>query len=266
MRDIKYTLKIFIIIAILVSGCDKITQVNPNLDYKEYIVVRSELRSGESFSGVSFTKTLPVDEQYSISKAELKNVEGYIKVNGIQIVPLHYTMNGIYMPIDRLPIKPDTTYELFAKIGNTSIYSITRIPERPKILSSNYYNNTYLEATVEAKSNEVYGAAWSILNDATAPDFQEIVRSETPDFNSVITVRTQDLPDQYKSSSYTNRRYIKVFAFDVPYQNYFKTRNNNQPLNDAFSQGGDQVIWNVQGENVIGMFIGIATGDSVRVQ
>lgn len=259
----------FLLTIILAAGCQDVGVIDPQLSYKEYIVVRAKLTAGQDFEGVLFTKTLPVNEKYDISKAELKNVTAYLKIGGVQIVPLHYTANGVYMPVDRIHIYSDYTYELFAKVNNNSIYSITRVPEKPNVTSAAFYNNTYLTANIISRQNEVYGATWDIyaanrvIDEAL--DFQEVVQ-QPGQFSTSLPVRTLDLPEAYKSTSYNNMRYVRVYAFDSPYLKFFKTRNNNQPVSDVFSQGGDQVIWNVQGQNTIGLFIGVALGDYIKAQ
>ena len=75
-----------------------------------------------------------------------------------------------------------------------------------------------------------------------------------------------DLPAQYRTNNYSYLWYLRVYAYDLPYLKFFKTRNNNQPVSDVFSQGGDQIIWNVYGNNAIGLFIGAAYGDYEKVQ
>jgi hypothetical protein len=59
---------------------------------------------------------------------------------------------------------------------------------------------------------------------------------------------------------------IQVFALDKSFKDYFRTRNSSQQLNDPFIQGtGGAVEWNVQGDKVIGLFIGVAPGDIIEV-
>ena len=86
-------------------GCDQVEVITPDTSFKENVVVRAELLAGENFTGVSFTKTLPLNIAYSISDAELKDVTVYLKINNTQVVPLHYTNNGLYKPLYNLKIK-----------------------------------------------------------------------------------------------------------------------------------------------------------------
>ncbi len=249
---------------ILISGCENVDIISPDVSYQEYIVVRGELKAYSPFEGVTFTKTLPLEESYDIKKAELKNVTSYLRVNGNRIITLRYLKNGLYAPLDTILIEPGSTYELFAQYNNTAIYSITKVPQQPRITSASLLDNRFIEVTVLPNANEVYGAGWEIYNSATnnlydeSTDFQTIFQPQPNDLGSAFAVDTKDLPENYTSGGYNNLLYAEVYAFDSPYFNYFKSKNNNQPSDNIFAQGGDQVSWNVYGDHVIGLFIGVA--------
>ena len=255
------------------TGCENVSVVNPDLNYKEYVVVRAELIAGEDFTGVKFTRTQPLDQQYDGTNAAItSNVTAYLKINKVQIVPLHHVGNGVYMASDRLPIHSGNTYELFAKVNDMGIYSITTVPETPTAESANFNNNINFQAKIYTTPEVVYGAAWEIYNigndqviDA-ASDFQEVVQNQDSFSRSAIPVNTTALPEKYRSGNYSNLWYIRIYAYDNQYLKYFETRNNNQPISDVFSQGGDQIIWNVHGTNAIGLFIGVAKGKHIKVQ
>ena len=48
------------------SGCENVDVVETKIEYKEKIVVSSEITAGSIFSGVTFTRTLPIGEPYDI--------------------------------------------------------------------------------------------------------------------------------------------------------------------------------------------------------
>lgn len=254
-----------------ILGCEDVKVINPNINYQEYIIVRAELNAYSPFEGVTFTKSLPLDTNYDIKKAELKNVTAYIRVNGIQIITLHYLQDGLYAPISNIIIEPGSTYELFAQYNNTNIYSSTKIPQQPRIISASIMDNWSIEVTVRPNADEVYGAGWEIYNAGTdnlfdeSTDFQTIVQSDPNDPGSNLAVFTKVLPEKYISGGYNNLIYAQVYAFDSPYLSYFKTKNNNQPSENVFAQGGDLVSWNVQGDHVIGLFIGLAVVNYIKV-
>ncbi len=271
MIDKMYKIFFFTLIFIitLLCGCDEVSVIDPQTAYKEYLVVRAEIIAGSHFSGVAITKTLPINEPYDTAKARLKNVVVYVKINGIRIIPLHYFQRGIYRPNGAVYIAPGDVYELFVEADSTNIYAITKVPQIPVVNSASFTNN-YILAQVEPNHSEVYGAAWAIVNPATknvldeAKDFLSIVNSSNENSNSAFSVSTLDLPAEYRSEAYKGFRCARVYAFDTPYQKYFNTKNNNQPISNSFVQGGDQIVWNVQGKNVIGLFIGVAAGSYVK--
>lgn len=267
----KLLLIISLIFIIWSWGCQNVDVVNPQINYKKYIVVRAELKAFRKFQGVTFTQTLPLNEKYDIKKAELKNVAAYLKINNVRIIPLHYVSDGVYQPIDTITIKQNTTYELFAEVNGKTIYCKTKVPESPQINSASLTGN-YITASVNSNPGEVYGAVWQISDPGTknvfdqASDFQEIIGNKSTNPHEPVLVQTTELPEKYRSSNYAQTRFVKVYAFDTAYLKYFDSRNNNQPVDNAFIQGGDQVFWNVQGNDVIGLFIGSAEGGIVRAE
>ncbi|MCH7974280.1 MAG: DUF4249 family protein [Bacteroidetes bacterium] len=248
--------------SLFLLGCDQVEVITPDTSFKENVVVRAELLGGENFTGVSFTKTLPLNIAYSILAAELKNVTAYLKINNSQVVPLHYTNNGLYKPLYDLKIKISTTYELFATYNGKSIYSKTRVPANPNITNVIYRDEYFLQGEVPANKEEAFGAAWVISSQFNTPniitdDFYSIV---TPLNNSSnkITVRTKVIPVQFRSNIQKQLTKIKVYAFDKAYADYFNTKSNGKSVEDAFAHGGNNIAWNVEGENAIGLFIGTA--------
>jgi len=262
---------IFVLISLvfisLVSGCESEEIVNVDLVYEEYTVVQAELIPGKHFPGVRFTRTLPLGVPYNIKDAEIKNITAYLRLNGVQVIPINYTDDGLYKPLYNFYINEGDTYELFAEQDDKFIYSITKIPLKPEVNSPNYDRNDYhLYADVNVKSNEVYAALWIVTtgNAIQAEDFFSVSSSGSQ--NSIVRVRTSPLPEEYVSGIYLGNRMIQVYALDKSYKDYFYTRNSGQQLNDPFIQGtGGVVEWNVKGDKVIGLFIGVTPGDIIEV-
>jgi hypothetical protein len=251
---------LFVLILITFSGCENEEILTPQFDYEEYIVVQAEIQANKYFPAVRFTKTLPLGVPYRIEDAELKNVTAYLKRNGVQIIPLVYTSQGLYKPLDDLFVVEGETYELFAMRDETFIYSITRIPYKPEITNA-YYNSSEhtLNAAVTAKEGEVYAALWVVTTTpAIIADDYYAVSSAAPGSNVVVT--TSSLPEQYRGGNYSNYRYIQVNSFDQSFEDYFYSRTSGSEINDPYVQGGGEVIWNVQGEKTIGLFIGVSRG------
>lgn len=267
----RYEILLLIIAAVLISilGCEQTETLEPNSVYMEKTVVFADLKSDSLFSGVTFSRTLPLDTEYDIKKAELKDVTAYLKINGIQVIPLLYEKDGLYKPQKPLSIHSGFTYELFAACSGKNIYAATRIPEVPVVRRATMVQNKYIEAEISPKSNESYGAAWYItgVNKFTysglATDFFDVYEAsgKAP---AAVSLRTMDIPEEYRTTDYSNRTYLKVFSFDKGFYDYFKTRGNNLQVHNSFTQGGSQIKWNVYGEDVIGLFMGSAVGNLIK--
>jgi hypothetical protein len=263
--------KIVSIVALilLLIACEDEQIVDIDTAHEEFTVVQAELKQNGRFPGVRFTKTLPLGTPYDIEAAELKNIIAYIRINGIQIIPLHYTTDGLYKPLYDVYIENGQVYELFAERDETFIYGKTIIPQKPTITQSNYNQGEYyLEAQVRSFEGEVYSALW-IINSSTiekAPDYFSVSVPTNITANSTVNVRSMILPEEYRRSEYKSSRLIQVFAFDKSFKSYFDSRTSGNSVDDPFIQGGGSIEWNVQGDNVIGMFIGVAESNQIIVE
>jgi hypothetical protein len=259
MKQIFYSL--VVLISLIYFGCEDSEIVDVDVEYKEYIVVRGELLADSIFTGVTFTKTLPLDVTFDIKKAELADVFAYIKVNGVQVIPLHYNADGVYKPLYNFRIHSSTNYELFAIVGDKSIYASTYVPEVPRIDNTVFHDNEYVDVSIASKPNECYGSVYFISPSSSgsvsrSTDFHSIVEAPNSEFNDIVLSRTQEIPEQYQTEFYRSVTYVQVYSFDKAYSDYFKTRGNNEPITNSYIQGGDAIAWNVSGDDVIGLFIG----------
>lgn len=264
----KVTLICLFLLLIFLTGCENTDTIEINLEYEEFIVVQANLIRGMDFEGVSITRTLPLEKSYSKDDAIIKDASAFIRINGVQIIPLHYNNDGTYKPLYKLIPAAGNTYELFAQTEGRSVYSITAVPSVPDPLSSIIRNNKCIEIEVMQNNDEVYGALWLIKSGTSivdkSDDFQVIESGSTN--NSPVTIRTQDFKKEYQNVEYLKNIYYKIFSFDKAYRDYFKTRINNTPIDNSLLYGGGSVIWNVHGDNVIGLFIGSCEGDLVKVR
>ena len=121
---------------------------------------------------------------------------------------------------------------------------------------------------VRSFENEVYAALWSIgTNPAIrAEDFFSVATPQNIYQSSTVFVRTSSIPEEYRTTAYNGRRFIQIFAFDKSFKAYFNSRTSNSGINDPFTQGGNPIEWNVNGDNVIGMFIGTSVANPVLVE
>ena len=249
--------------AVIINGCDKTDVVNVDTSYQEYAVVQGELYADENFNGITITRTLPLGVSYSISLAEIRNAVAYMRINGVKIIPLLYSSAGRYLPKNTLKPQAGDTYELFAEIGDKTIYSTTKIPHVPNITSASFNTSgRYIETKVMPESGFVYGALWYASEGSTgkAPDFYSIESAAGTGAASIV-VRTQMLPYEYPAHNMA----VRVYAFDKEYLPYFQTKSGNEPISDSFTQSSSKINWNVRGDHVIGMFIGINKTDLIGV-
>ena len=261
MRKIIYIQ--LLITSLLFSACETSTDVDSGVPYKEYTVINAQLSAYKVFNGVYITHTLPLDVSYDIKKAEITNAIAYILEAGTRVIPLHYFSDGLYKPIKTVAILPETQYELFVSINNKTIYSKTLVPDVPNVVNVTNVQNNYLSARVTAKSGEAYGAAWIVSGGGgqTAEKADDFFSVETSDhYPSDVLVRTQNIPPPYNTSTYSDRFFIQVYAFDKAYKDYFLTKTNSNQIDNTFTSGGGPVVWNVYGEDVIGLFIGMTEG------
>ena len=258
----KSSLAAAILSIIFFHSCENIDVIQTKIEYKEKIVVSSELVAGSLFSGVTFTRTLPIGEPYDIKKAELVNVNSYLRINFVKIVPLHYQADGVYKPASGLLVESGDVYELFGNVNGKSFYSKTIIPEIPSINNA-VLETDYVQASITPREGEVYGGKWFVYSPvskdtlAVAYKFSSIIEPSELNTSGNLTVRTSEIPQLYLSSVYSGMICIEVCAFDKAYMNYYLTRSNQNVVTNAFTQGGDAVAWNVYGDDAIGLFIGI---------
>ncbi|MGE5861051.1 MAG: hypothetical protein ACM34J_10890 [Ignavibacteria bacterium] len=251
------------IIFYFLSGCENVDVVETKIEYKEKIVVSSEITAGSIFPGVTFTRTLPIGEPYDINKALILNALSYLRINYVKIVPLHYHSAGLYLPSDSLEVQPGDVYELFGNVEGKSVYAETIIPKRAAI-SNAVIETDYIQTSVTPLEGEVYGAKWLIYapgsGDTVDAADQFFSITEPPESNpsGPMAVRTSVIPDLYLSSAYLDRTYMEIYSFDKAYLKYYNSRGNQQVINNTFIQGGASVVWNVFGDDVIGLFIGVA--------
>lgn len=259
-RFLKFNLLLFLFISF--SACEKIDVVEVSLPYNEKLVVQGLLEENKPLNGIIFTKTLPLNETYSISKAELKDVVAYIQ-SGVRVIPLKYDRNGIYRPISSFIPQKESTFELFAKWRDKNVYARTYIPANPKIVNAYFLTDgsgTYIQAEIQNQVGVVFGAKAVAMEGGNilyeSEDFYSVT-SPDGDPKSIIKVRTPSIPGE-ALLSFKNSFSIKVFAFDEQYQDYFKTKRFSFPIKDSFVQSGGDVDWNVRGDG-IGLFIGYSS-------
>jgi len=249
-------------------GCENEELLNPDFSYQQKLVIQCQFSVDSNFPGVIVTKTLPLDIIFDMELAEITNATLYIRINGYQIIPLHYIENGLYKPLyDFRPTEGDY-YELYGEWNEYNFYALSKIPVKPTVKSVNFNSSGfYGEADVITSKDEVYSALWVVDqgNYQTANDFYNISVPSSNANNNSISVRSAAYPVEYQSSAFNGRRYMQIYSFDRSFDAYFKTKTQNEEINNPYVQGSASTVWNVKGENVIGMFIGLNRSEFIFV-
>ena len=256
-------IKILLLLILFITGCEKEELLTQEIQYSEKVVIQSEIISNSYFEGVRITKTLPIGFPFTIEQAEIRNASVYLRINFVKIIPLHYQSNGIYKPLYDLFVSEGEHYELFGEVDNKHFYAVTKIPYSPQIESTSFnFNGFFANALVQANDEECYAALWTVDDGLfkTADDFFEVIIPAETGVSNLVQVRSGQYPIEYQSNAYNGKRYIKVFAFDKSFSKYFYTKSGSQTINNPYVQGVGETDWNVDGENVIGMFIGLSKG------
>ena len=265
MKNFKIILLLFLLVLI---GCENEELLNPELIYKQKVVVQCQISTDGFFPGVMLTKTLPLEVRFDINLAEINNATMYLRINGFKIIPLHYTENGLYKPLYELKAIEAEYYELFGEWEGYTFYAITKIPAKP-VINSVHFNlgEYYAEANVNTFKDEVYSAIWAVdIGTYDTPrDFYNVAIPQNNLQNNYVVVRSATYPINYQTPFYNGRRYIRVYSFDHSFNDYFKTKDQNEDINNPYVQGSGNTIWNVKGNDVIGLFIGINKSDYISV-
>jgi hypothetical protein len=244
-------------------SCTEIGIIEEDIPFEGKYVVYGRLQGGTNSINISFTNTFAIDDSTNIEDAALKDLNPYLWSESQGIYPLIYAGEGHYFPVDDLEIKTGDWYELHAKIGKERIFAETYIPPAP-VPEEIELIDDYISCKITAEPNSVYGVKYSVYpRNNFSRQFIENSFYEISDplnnGNEFVTVRTGSLPNEYLTNLEGYRIDLEIYAFDQEYKAYYNSRQNNKPVENIFSEGGGSVFWNVQGENVIGTFIGYTT-------
>ncbi len=249
-------------------SCEEVDIIEEDLPYVALYEVDGQISPGEKEPVINFTKSIPLNEKYDPAKAALTKVNAYLWSDKQGIIPLKHVGEGKYIPAKsksaKLQIQANTIYELFAEIDGTRIYAKTKVPSFPKVLNAEIIQN-HIECEISGKEGEVYSCVYVILEGLTLgnprivkreKDFLSVEGSGKP---GIIKLQTGEIPNEYLHGGTDIKVAVEVYAWDKAYKAYFETKDNNEPVNDIFSQGGGLINWNVYGEKTIGLFMGYAT-------
>lgn len=256
------------LILILLSSCDQ-TVSNVELPYKEQLVIRAVLKTGEKVNEFHISRTLHPLDNYSEEKALVKDAVVSIS-DGTKDYPL--TFQGKFYVNDDLVIESGKTYFMTAEWNNKKATARTTIPEPIEIEEITYHKQFYdysyykdtmyiVSATFTPKSKTVYKTGY---HEVDRPNYLRInydvftfnQRNADGKVKAQIFSLSQFSIDEKEVQDYIRKHTYYLYAFDEPYLKYHNTSHQGESDNSIFGSEGLNIIWNVEGDG-IGLFIGM---------
>lgn len=258
----KINIYLIIILFLFFYGCES-EIVENDISYSERMVVRGLLEAGKPIQ-VYFGRTLPLQEAFDSSKANLQNVVALIQ-NKNRIDTLVYTYGGIYQTKNMIAQNGEK-YLLFAEWNGRTISAETTVPfttsfqaGRLDTLIQNNDTTFFIRGFLTPRVGAVYGGTWSVIS--SNPSYvledsvlNELQREEDKDLLGNLIIKTRPIPKEIVRQ-WRNSLFIRIHAFDENFYNFFLTQDSNNATNNIFSSSGINLRWNIKGD-AIGMFIG----------
>jgi len=265
----KYQILFSATITILLTSCLQ-TVENPELPYKEQLVVRCVLEAGRKLEGVEITKTLPPLENYTYEKALISDAKVIVKTDDLIDTLFFDAPTQRYNSRNLVP-QSGKKYTLSVISKNMIATATTFIPEPVDI--DTFYLKKYKEdygggdiywryivyAEYKPKPGTVYLGSSSYGNDPYMNYNNDIKRYRDTLHNGKVAVSVLDM--SYWDTTYVrneiNQYSANIDAFDQQYYFYFLTNDAGDSGDDIFGTTGLNIRGNIEG--AIGLFIGMAS-------
>jgi hypothetical protein len=273
-------------LGMLLAACEQ--TVEPvGIPYVERIVVRGIIETGSIIDSIQITRTLPINEVYSIESAAITEAVVTVRSGSGTTRQFQYAGGGFYRQTaagDKLVAVSGETYTLNVDWHGRHVTATTVAPTRVSIdsltlvpLPMNEWGSvdTVLEATFVPQGNQVYGITHKTMVERGNPDgtldhgyyeqslsysTERIARRRDTSEDGRIRLRTR-YPVWYGGDGMGGKGdtlYAVLYTFDPQFYDYYQTFNSSQDFDGGpFSSGGETIAWNVSGDG-IGMFIGRA--------
>jgi hypothetical protein len=260
-------------LTMLLAGCEEVADPS-DVPYVEKMVVTGTITVGSQNDTIRFSRTLPLNQLYSPTDAELTDVNATITTASTgQSFRLQHLGHGNYIAPGLTPVAGET-YTLAATWHDHSVTAFTTAPEKPVIdtitVNSHIDENIringepvlgyYLDVAVRPLENAACGLRYSINSGDSSIwidhwtysyEYDEVLlRHEDAGADGKLHLSPLSNPLYYEPP-YTGT--VWVFAYDRPYYDYFTTRYDNNDDDNPFSTPGEKVRWNVKGDG-IGVF------------
>jgi hypothetical protein len=258
-------------------SCEEVVQ-NPNLPYKEELVIKAVLENGKPIEDIMIIRTLPPLEEYSMEKSLIKDAEAYISVDGEKHKLIFDNYKLTYY-VENLTPQIGKKYSLSVKWKNLSASASTEIPDTVSIESYSVkmeeveyydgYKESYfiLSAIFKPKYNSVYTGYTYHPNDQYKyfneyayrySDTNKVGRIVLPVNNQYYWYEQPMDTTDFKESM--KDYYCLLESYDFQFYKFFITRYNGSSNDDFFGTSGVNIQGNIN--NGIGLFIGRSSNKS----
>lgn len=260
------------LVALLIAGCEETAPITGTI-YRERLVVYSVLDAGWPIK-VRFTKTLPIDQQYSESAAALDDVDATITVMDstsgaeTQTISLRYAGNGWYeIPPTVTTVQQGLRYRLNAAWRGRTVSAETSVPRSARI-DTVYLATIPPQREWEDTSRQIRAVVYPRAGETylvTSADFDprtnELQMRDTYGGARLLRARDKDergrieLVDFFWSYPPGEGPDMAVIvSYDEAYYEFQETFYQHTDRG-PFGSGADIVRWNIVGDG-IGLFIG----------
>lgn len=239
----------------MLSSCDDLEQsVDSNLPYVEKLIIQGQFGINSRNLSVSVTKSIPPLEEATLDKVMIKDADCKVYYKD-KVINLTHQGESIYVSEDTLTIEEGVEYRLEVKWKDKFAYATTTIPKNPEVISikkkpikewGNIYHN--YEFHLLSKDKGMIGfdfsEGYSYYSDYS------LINKENTNFK-ILTDRIIEFND-------IGDVFIIQF-FDMQYYSHYQTRYEGDSDGGIFNNGGLNVVGNVKGDNVFGIWYGYNT-------
>ncbi len=253
-------------VALLIAACEE-TLPASDVPYREQLIAQGMLSADSTNDTIRFVRTLPLDQVYLPSKAQLNDVTAQIiDESSGRAYTLRPVGHGAYVASDLVPASGHR-YTLNAEWQGKHLTGSTTVPVPPTIdtvIAVEYVDDPYqidgvptrshlLEATVTPSGNVAYGMRYMVFG-GQQPGFpstytylmdDRLRRVEDADSTGKLRLR----PKGWSGNIYSEPPYdvmVGVYVYDMSYYDYYTSRRHGD--DELFGSPGDNTRWNVTGD------------------
>lgn len=197
----------FIVLLLITTGCENY----PQDDYEEVIVVESYAVANRVLPPVRVTKTSPVDVEYNLSEAAVKNANVQVvlldeNADDEEVFEYIFTSNdsGVYHPVSNHRVLPKRTYRLDINFNDRDevITAYTTVPDDFEIISDvppsiEYQSSEQLEIILSENERTQAQSVFVFSTITQEPEIENL----TPFFRSLVDDDHAELVDFISNSS-----------------------------------------------------------------